>query len=156
VVAENEEADDLLAIEQTRLGPHDSIILSIDKDLDQVPGLKYNFMHNIGYDVVQKQADYNFCAQLLTGDTTDNIPGLPKVGPKTAAKILHGLETYDEMMEEVTRQYQIRAGQEDWYGYLVEQGQLLWIRREPGQMWSPPEAVFGDLAYEMNEEELTL
>jgi len=154
VVAENEEADDLLAIEQTRLGPHDSIILSIDKDLDQVPGLKYNFMHNIGYDVVQKQADYNFCAQLLTGDTTDNIPGLPKVGPKTASKILHGLETYDEMMEEVTNQYMMRSGQEDWEAYLLEQGRLLWIRREPGQMWEPPELAA--MAYEMNEEDLTL
>lgn len=154
VVAENEEADDLLAIEQTKLGPHDSIILSIDKDLDQVPGLKYNFMHDIGYDIDQKQADYNFCMQLLTGDSTDNIPGLPKVGPTGAAKMLHGLETYDEMMEEVARQYQMRAGQEDWHAYLIEQGRLLWIRREPGQMWEPPETT--DFEYEMSEEDLTL
>ena len=154
VVAEDEEADDLLGIYQTRLGPHDSIIITIDKDLDQVPGLKYNFMHNVGYDISQKQADYNFCAQLLTGDSTDNIPGLPKVGPTGASKMLHGLETYEEMMEEVARQYQIRAGQEDWHAYMVEQGRLLWIRREPGQMWEPPETT--ELEYEMSEEELTM
>jgi len=154
IVADNEEADDLLAIYQTKLGPHESIIITIDKDLDQVPGLKYNFMHNIGYDVDQKQGDYSFCTQLLTGDSTDNIPGLPKVGPTTAAKILHGLETYQEMMEEVARQYQMRASAEDWYEYMLEQGRLLWIRREPDQMWEPPETT--ELEYEMTEEELTL
>jgi 5'-3' exonuclease len=155
VVAENEEADDLLAIEQTKLGPHDSIILSIDKDLDQVPGLKYNFMHEVGYDITPEAADKNFCMQLLTGDTTDNIPGLPKVGPATATKILHGLTTYDEMMEEIDNQYAIRSGHEDYWAFLIEQGRLLWIRREPGQMWEPPEKT-SDPFTEMSEEELTL
>lgn len=155
-VAVGEEADDLMAIGQTRLGPHESIILSIDKDLDQVPGLKYNFNHEIGYDISQYQADYNFCTQLLTGDSTDNIPGLPKVGPAAASKALHGLETYEEMMEEVARQYQIRAGQDDWYAYMVEMGQLVWIRRKPDEMWQPPETVVSDDDWNISEEELTL
>ena len=34
----------------------------------------------------------------LTGDTSDNIPGVPKVGPKTAAKWLNQYETIDELM----------------------------------------------------------
>ena len=154
VIAEDEEADDLLAIEQTKLGPHDSIILTLDKDLDQVPGLKYNFMHDVGYDVTEEQANYNFCMQLLTGDTTDNIVGLPKVGPAAAAKALHGREGYDEMMQEVMHMYQQKAPVSDWQEYLREMGQLLWIRREPGQMWEPPQ--FDDDFGEMTEEELTL
>lgn len=154
IVADDEEADDLLAIAQTKIGPHDSIILSLDKDLDQVPGLKYNWMHEVGYDITEQQAVYNFCMQLLTGDSTDNVPGLPKVGPAKAAKILHGLETYESMMQEVARQYQILSGKEDWFSYLVEQGQLLWIRREPGQVWAPPDLTADE--WIMTEEELTL
>lgn len=153
-VAENEEADDLLGIHQTKYGPDDSIILSLDKDLDQVPGLKYNWMHEVRYNVTPQQADYNFCMQLLTGDTTDNIPGLLGIGPGKAAKMLHGLEdSYEKMMEEVYNQYEIHSKKQDWEEYLKEQGQLLWIRRHPGEMWEPPprenlESVFeyiGDL-----------
>lgn len=154
VIAVDEEADDLLAIEQTKLGPHDSIILSLDKDLDQVPGLKFNFMHDIGYEVTEEQAVTNFCTQLLTGDSTDNIVGLPKVGPAAAAKALHGRTGYDEMMQEVMHMYQMKAPVEDWYAYLKEMGQLVYIRRKAGEMWEPPE--FDDDFGMMTEEELTL
>ena len=151
---DNEEADDLLGIAQTKYGAEDSVIVSIDKDLDQIPGLKYNFVKDIRYNVTEKQAWYTFHMQLLTGDTTDNIVGLPGIGPGKAAKALHGLETPDEQMQEVLRQYQIHSGKEDWRKYLKEMGQLIWIRREAGQMWEPPE----DEEEEFNEfmKELTL
>src|SRR4029453_19078860 len=35
----------------------------------------------------------------LVGDTSDNIPGVPKVGPKTAAKWLSDHGTLDKLME---------------------------------------------------------
>ncbi len=35
----------------------------------------------------------------LVGDTSDNIPGVPKVGPKTAAKWLNEYETLDSIVE---------------------------------------------------------
>jgi DNA polymerase-1 len=35
----------------------------------------------------------------LVGDTSDNIPGVPKVGPKTAAKWLNQYDTADEIIE---------------------------------------------------------
>jgi hypothetical protein len=150
-VGEDEEADDLMGIAQTKYGPEDSIIISLDKDLDQIPGLKYNFMHDVHYNVTQQQADYNFCLQLMTGDTTDNIPGLPGIGPGKGAKALHGLEhSYEEMMEEVERQYQIHSGKEDWAQYLLEQGQLLWIRRKPGEFWTPPPSRMEE-AYEIGD-----
>jgi len=138
-IAEDEEADDLLGIHATKEGPYGAIIITIDKDLDQVPGLKYNFMHDVAYEVSENQAWYNFCCQLLTGDATDDIPGLPGIGPGKAKKALHGLEEDPQaMMEEVVRMYQIHSGKENWYEYLKEQGQLLYIRRKPGEMWEPP------------------
>ena len=36
----------------------------------------------------------------LVGDTSDNIPGVPKVGPKTAAKWLNDYGTLDELVRE--------------------------------------------------------
>lgn len=138
-IAEDEEADDLLGIWATKHGYNDTIMITIDKDLDQIPGLKYNFMHDIGYEVSENQAWYNFCIQLLTGDATDDIPGLPKIGPGKAKKALHGLEDDpNAMMEEVVRMYQIHSGKEDWHSYLKEQGQLVYIRRREGEMWEPP------------------
>jgi len=149
-VAVDEEADDLMAIEATK--DPEAIIITLDKDLDQVPGPKYNWVKDVHYEVTDKQAEYNFVMQLLTGDTTDNIPGLPGIGPGKAAKALHGLETFTEQMEEVMRMYQIHSGKEDWREYLIEQGRLLFIRREPGQMWLPPEIVADAVWEELNLE----
>lgn len=137
--AVNEEADDLMGIAQTKYGPEDSVIISLDKDLDQIPGLKYNFMHDVRYCISPEEAKYNFYTQLLTGDATDNITGLPGIGLGKAKKALHGLETEEQMMEEVIRMYQIHSGKEDWAKYLKEMGQLLYIRREVGELWDLPD-----------------
>lgn len=151
-VADGEEADDLLGIAQYSVyGPEDSVIVSIDKDLDMIPGFKYNFMHDVGYYVEPDKADENFHMQLLTGDSTDNIPGLPGIGPAKAKKALHGIPL-SEQMEEVCRMYQIHSGKDDWFSYLREQGQLLWIRREVGQMWEPDPSLNTD----DEQEELSL
>lgn len=156
-VADNEEADDLMGIFQTRIGPDDSIICTMDKDLDQVPGWKYNWYKDEKYYVTEEQANYNFVMQLMTGDSTDNIPGLPGIGPGKAAKALHGLETLEDQMEEVCRMYQIHSGKEDWKAYLVEQARLLWIRRKPGEMWDYDFDAFNDDAiWEVGELELEL
>lgn len=136
IEAEYEEADDLLGIWQTKEGPENSIIISLDKDLDQIPGLKFNWVNNVHYNITPDEAMYNFHLQLMTGDTTDNIPGLPGIGPGKAAKALHGLETHDEQLAECARMYQIHSGKEDWLEYMCEQGDLLWIRRHPGELWS--------------------
>lgn len=151
--AVDEEADDLMGIKATAAGPEDAIIITIDKDLDQVPGLKYNWVHDVHYNVTPEQAHYNFHLQLLTGDTTDNIPGLPGIGPGKAKKALHGLETEQELMEEVCRMYQVHAGKKDWKEYLIEQGRLLWIRREVGELWTPN---FEEVADEWDGVEMTL
>lgn len=138
-VAQDEEADDLLGIWQTRYGAHGSVIVSIDKDLDQIPGLKYHWVNDVSYDVPENRAYFNLCVQLLTGDTTDNIPGLPGIGPGKAQKALHGLEDDpNAMMEAVVNMYQIHSGKEDWMEYLREQGRLIYIRRKEGEVWDIP------------------
>jgi hypothetical protein len=82
IQVEGMETDDQLAIEQTasfHLNHGDyshCTIVSIDKDLRTVPGMHYNINSRVLDFVSKDQALANFMKQLLTGDTTDDIPGL--------------------------------------------------------------------------------
>lgn len=88
------EADDLLGIYATNPDYKGSIVVSLDKDLKTVPGkLSADGVHTIT--ISEDEAYYNHAIQILTGDTTDNYPGCPGIGPKTAAKILDNIKPKD-------------------------------------------------------------
>ena len=78
------EADDLLGIE----GMEGSCIASIDKDLLMIPTLHYNIRKGDFIEVDTQTANVTFLRQWLTGDSTDNIPGLKGIGPKRAQKLI--------------------------------------------------------------------
>ncbi|NPU64610.1 hypothetical protein HL667_06335 [Bradyrhizobium sp. 83012] len=84
------EADDVMGIMCTHpsLIPGKKVIVSIDKDLLQVPGRHYNPDTDTKRMVSEQAGDRLFMMQTLTGDITDNYPGLPRVGPVKAAAIL--------------------------------------------------------------------
>ena len=75
------------------------ILVSIDKDLDTVPGWHYNYDKKITYFVTPEEASYNFYYQLLVGDSSDNIKGAVGVGPAKAKKILSECKTELEMYQ---------------------------------------------------------
>ncbi len=84
-----------------------AVISTGDKDLAQLvrPGVKLvNTMTNETLDeagVLAKfgvRADQVLDLLTLTGDAIDNVPGVPKVGPKTAAKWLVQYGTLDEII----------------------------------------------------------
>jgi 5'-3' exonuclease len=131
ILTEGEEADDAIAILATSYFP-EAVIVSIDKDFKQVPGLLYNPTKNEWTEVSEEEGRYFFYTQLLTGDRVDNIHGVNKVGPVTAAKILEGATTEQEMWKRCLEAY------EGDYDRAVMNGRLLWLRREEGQMWEPP------------------
>ncbi len=66
------------------------VICSVDKDFNQIPGLHYNPKSKIMTDVSAVDALIFLHTQLLTGDSTDNIKGVPGIGPAKAKKILTG------------------------------------------------------------------
>jgi len=85
------EADDLLGIYQT----DDTILCTLDKDLDQITGRHYNWRKDVLYEISAEESEYNLHMQILMGDAVDNIKGLAGIGPKKAAAILDK-ETTDD------------------------------------------------------------
>lgn len=130
-VSEGEEADDAIAIRATELGA-DGIIVSLDKDFNQLEGWKYNFVKKERFYVTQEEGTLNFYKQFLEGDKIDNIIGVKGIGPKKAQKLLEGLtelEMYRKCVE--------LLGSEE---RAIENGRLLHLRRKADEIWNPPEA----------------
>jgi len=131
VVTKGEEADDMLS----RAMVQGYVSATLDKDLDNTPGHHYNFNKKELYYVTEDQAIKNFYTQTLVGDKADNIPGIKGIGSKTAAKILAGATTEEELELRVLQEYE--KVYEDPIGALTEVGQLLWMRRKEDEVWYP-------------------
>lgn len=87
VIMDSLEADDVLGILSTEPSNDERIIVSLDKDLYQIPGKISKDGRTID-EVSEKEADYWHMMQTLCGDPVDGYSGCPKVGVKTAQKIL--------------------------------------------------------------------
>jgi hypothetical protein len=126
------EADDKLGIEAYKHDPEETIIVSIDKDLDMIRGNHYNFVKEEQYVITEEQGIRNFYLQMLTGDKVDNIIGLTGIGPVKSKKMLADCKTEKEMYDVVLEAYDNNLDR------VIENGRLLWILREEGQVWQPP------------------
>ena len=104
------EADDLIATFARRLcnQSYETFIVSKDKDLRQVVNdcTKMYDVHNdkvIDLSVMEQECGYTpFEAieiQTLTGDTIDNVPGIPGVGEKTATKLVKKYGSADAVLQ---------------------------------------------------------
>ena len=131
-VVDGIEADDALGIESYRNEPDETIIVSIDKDLNMIRGHHYNFVKEERYYVTEEEAIRNFYLQILTGDKVDNIIGLSGIGPVKSKKLLLDCNNELEMYEAVLKAYD---GDE---ARVLENARLLWILREEKQVWQPP------------------
>ncbi len=105
VEMEGYEADDLIATyaRQAEALGADVTIISSDKDLMQLVTKNvhmYDAMKDRQIsipDVIEKWGvgpEKMIDLQAMTGDSTDNVPGIPGIGPKTAAQLL---ETYGDL-----------------------------------------------------------
>lgn len=92
------EADDLVGIEAMRDQDREVIIVSIDKDLNTIPGWHYNPKKKERYLLSPRDAIRFFYWQLLVGDSADGVKGAKGIGPKKAEKILDN--AFNNWMEE--------------------------------------------------------
>lgn len=137
IVTKGIEADDALgiaAMEAKQLG-HGYVIVSNDKDLDQIPGDHYNWTTKEFYNVSPREAKTRFFIQVLAGDATDNIPGLPGVGEITATKILSECKTPEEMVDIVWDKYAESIPNGKGAEYFLEQANLVYILKARHQEW---------------------
>ena len=112
------------------------VLAGIDKDLLQFPGTHFNYGGTKDKPlseekkwkfIDQKEGDYRFACQLLTGDTTDNIFGIRGIGPVKAKKELLGLSK-KRMMERVIELYKPEYGTL-WSDKLYKNCNLIYMRR---------------------------
>lgn len=155
VFTEGLEADDLMCIEQMkRIKEKDTIICTRDKDLRMCPGLHFGWQcgkqHQFGPKMVDELGEIElvgnnkligtglkfFYSQLITGDSVDSIPGLPKGGPVLAFNTLNDCTTEEEMFNAVLNLYKERCG-DTYREEMLEQAHLLWMIRELEKDGSP-------------------
>ncbi|MCB1761534.1 MAG: DNA polymerase I [Gammaproteobacteria bacterium] len=103
------EADDVIGTLATRAAAQGmrTLISTSDKDLAQLVGehiTLINTMTNVVMDREGVIAKFGVAPEqivdylALVGDSVDNIPGVPKCGPKTAAKWLEQYRSLDQLM----------------------------------------------------------
>lgn len=159
------EADDELAIQHVNPNT-ETILVSRDKDLRQVPGPFYSWelghqpefgpveIDKVGTLRRRSNGDLGgtgllfFYSQVLTGDSVDNIPGAPGVGPVAAYKRIMGAyedrESIGDVLDAVIDVYQDCYGH-DYEAELLEQGRLCWMTR---RLWPDGEPVLWEIGME--------
>ena len=155
------EADDVigtLSAQAEKIGL-DSVILTGDRDTFQLisPKVRVDLASSIQdrkvYDEEALQERYSGLSaaqqtdfKALLGDTSDNIPGVPKVGEKTAIALLNAyqnLEGIYEHIEEVTRP-SVKASLTEFKDRAFSNRELMTIDRESPVELDLDKAKFGE------------
>lgn len=120
------EADDQIGIEAYSRPVDKYVVVSNDKDLDQISGFHYDWTKNLSYYVNEEEAIKVFYKQLLSGDATDNIKGVMSVAK--AANIVDPLGNPKACAQAVKDAYE--AEFKDGWGEAVDLiATLVWIRK---------------------------
>lgn len=141
------EADDLVSI----YANENTVICSPDKDvLYQNAGIHYNY--GKAETVVQdtKGSITFLWKQMLMGDSTDGIQGIPKVGPKTADTWLENVSN-DEMPAFVLNKYIEKFGYAKGITNFAETFKLIYILKNKTDVWREVDIELNPLTiYEVN------
>lgn len=140
IESEGREADDLMRIwaKEAAAAGDDYIICSIDKDLKCIPGKHYLMHKDKKHTIIvsPEEALRHYYEQMLKGDPTDNIPGVPKVGDIKATKLLAPYSTELEFQSQVIEQYLIAYGEEHWKDYLLSNAKMIHLQTNSNDYFS--------------------
>lgn len=144
------EADDLVSIFHMEFNEDinpfgGTVICSPDKDvLYQNRGIHYNYGKAETVVVDEVEATRFLWKQMLMGDSTDGITGIPKVGPKTADKWLKDVNT-DEMPTFVLQKYIEKFGYAKGISNFAETFKLVYILKNKEDVWRETDCQESDL-----------
>lgn len=141
VEAHNMEADDFLRIwaEEHRASDEKFCVVSIDKDLKCIVGYHYNPWKNEHLHISEEDAMQLYYRQIMMGDATDGIKGIPKLGPKTAEKLTAHCKTHEEYRMACLDAYMAAFPEDEWLGQLELNGALIHILRSYDDVFSTDE-----------------
>lgn len=140
--AEGIEADDILGMHQTE----DTILVSEDKDLLQIPGKHWNPRYpELGVTKVsQDYGDVRFYRQILIGDPCDNYKGCPNVGiEKAKLLITDGTSNY-QRWQTVVAMFQAMGSTEEEALKTARLAYILHPKDNYDYLWEPPKKPEGE------------
>ena len=138
------EADDFISIlahqhnQKVRVsGGLDAYVVGEDKDLDTISCNRINKNGLRFIDI--PGAEHNFYKQVLMGDSADNVKGLPGIGARKVNTILDnswGAGAYERVLKAYLEAH--NYDEEEACAYLYETANLLYLRKDFDDYWSPP------------------
>ena len=149
------EADDCTAMRHQLSatdGTHRTVLVDIDKDLDQIEGWRITPATYFGSEIVQpmalkfingEQALFSFYQQILTGDGCDNVSGINGVGDTRSKTLLQGHTTERQLWAKVVEVYLTHKTHEGLsdsvkIARLMSRCNLLYLKRGKEDVFIPP------------------
>jgi hypothetical protein len=160
-ISAGNEADDEISIaaERAKTQHRDTCVVSIDKDLDQIEGWHYNPDKKVFYNQDRDSAICYFYQQVLSGDSTDNIPGCFRIGKEKAAAMIAewtadyegiNLDAERELWGNIIGVYRSSANktgcpysETDADAVALETARLVYIQKAPNELYNPPGVAYG-------------
>ena len=145
LVTQGCEADDAIGIYATYYGYDRVVIISVDKDFEQIPTTIFNPTKWEYKTVDSWTATKNFYKQILVGDRVDNILGICGIGPVKAEKLLASCDSEKALYWVCVEEYLKAMLPNDFNDVIVaqervlENARLLRIQRYNGELWQPPQ-----------------
>jgi DNA polymerase-1 len=160
VSVEDHEADDAIATLACRAADRglEAVIVTADRDFFQLvrPGITVLFNRKgisdiVTYDVPAVTERFGLPPEkyleyvALKGDTSDNIPGVPGVGEKTASKLIQDYGSVEGLLEHTEElKPRLREAIENAGGDLIRNRELARLECDLDLEWDPETCVMGE------------
>jgi DNA polymerase I len=160
VSVEDHEADDAIATLACRAAERglETVIVTADRDFFQLvrPGITVLFNRRgisdiVTYDVPAVTERFGLPPEkyleyvALKGDTSDNIPGVPGVGEKTASKLIQDYGSVEGLLEHTDElKPRLREAIENARGDLIRNRELARLECDLELEWDPETCVMGE------------
>lgn len=123
IIVNGYEADDAIASDMVQ---NCAIHCGQDKDIYQVAGRHYNYVKKEWATISEDEGALLLYRQILCGDSSDNIPGLPRVGPKKAENVIFSADSaWEDSLSYYREVCEDKLPDVDYKEYYAEQAALV-------------------------------